>query len=87
MIQDALANFIDILPELPLELLKGYGTTLLRLLADKLKLVGSTIIDELDDEFENLSVCNNACWTIGEVAKRLPEQAKPMLEEIVNIFG
>lgn len=75
------------MPELPQDLLAVYGTELLRLLADKLKEVGATMTMELDDDFDKLSVCNNASWTIGEVAMRVPDLANPLLEEIINTFG
>jgi hypothetical protein len=29
-------------------------------------------------------MCNNACWTIGEIANRAPQQVKPILKEIID---
>jgi len=35
--QDALSNFIEIMPELPMEIIQGHGIVILRILCEKLK--------------------------------------------------
>ena len=39
-----------------------------------------------EDEYTRVLVCNNACWAIGEIARKIPEQAQSHLVDIINGF-
>lgn len=38
---------------------------------------------ENEEDFNKILVCNNACWTIGEISNLLPEKIKPFLIDII----
>lgn len=50
------------------------------------KLKEAVKFDNVDneDDFNRVLVCNNASWTIGELAIKMPEFVKPFLIEIMN---
>ncbi|TNV73242.1 hypothetical protein FGO68_gene7412 [Halteria grandinella] len=29
-------------------------------------------------------ICNNACWALGEIAMKIPEQIKPIFKDVIN---
>ena len=85
--QDALANFIEILAEIPNALIIKRGKDLVRILQEKLKDAGSYFQIDSEKSFDMILVCNNACWAIGDIAGRVPEQIKPLLTDIINTLG
>jgi len=42
---------------------------------------------DTEEGFGSVLVWNNACWTIGEIAMKIPDRAHPLLNEIVNSFA
>jgi len=32
-------------------------------------------------------ICNNACWLLGELAMRIPQQIAPSLNQIIDVLA
>lgn len=60
---------------------------MIRILAGKLKDMSSLHQIEGEEDYDKILVCNNSAWTIGEIARRVPEQARQYLNEIVESFA
>jgi len=62
---------------------------ILGLLCERLKSLvqAGSLRFENQDDYDVVLVCNNACWTIGEIARRIPDQASSMLEETFETFA
>ena len=37
------------------------------------------IIETDEEQFNRVMICNNACWLLGELAMRIPQQIAPSL--------
>jgi hypothetical protein len=80
-VQDAFANFIEIIPQVPVHILESRTgqimSVIVRKLYDKVGvrapfIKGHTSIANVE-EYNRVLACNNMCWTIGELAMRAPE--------------
>lgn len=88
IVQEALANFVEILPDLPNSLIQRRGKDLVKLLLQKLKDASNQLFAMEDGEaHDKVLVWNNACWAIGDISGRIVEQIRPMLIEIINTFA
>jgi hypothetical protein len=72
-VQDALANFIEILPMIPDHIIAKRIDDLINLLKEKLKVAIMEYEIEKEDDFNRILVCNNSCWALGELAQINPE--------------
>lgn len=79
---------------MPTHLVERRGREIVSLLLSKLSMQVNAppfvkyqykITSELDSN--RILLCNNACWGIGEVAQRAPEQVRPILSEIINVLA
>lgn len=82
-----MANFIEILAEIPNSLIMKRGKDLVKILQEKLKDAGSFFSVDNDFSYDKILVCNNACWAIGDIAVRVPDQIKPLLADIINTLA
>jgi hypothetical protein len=73
VVQDALANFIEILPVIPSQQLAKRTDELIKLLMEKLRIAMHDFDIDKEDDYNRILVCNNGCWAIGEIALALPE--------------
>ena len=87
MVQDALANFIEILPVIPSQQLSKRTDELLKIFMDTLKMAMSDYDIDREEDYNRILVCNNGCWAIGEIALALPEQVRKFMIEIINILA
>jgi hypothetical protein len=72
IVQDALANFIEILDDIPDTLLRKKVHDFAPVLKEKLQIA---MLDyDIDEEYEEkkILVCNNSCWLLGELASKFP---------------
>jgi len=83
-VQDALAVFIEILPELPVPVLANKADELLDILQAKLKIAMADFNIDNEDDYQRILVCNNGCWAIGEIAGILPDTVKKHQIAIIN---
>lgn len=68
MVQDALANFIEILPMFPQRKVVSKLEELVQLLRELLTIASINGEIEKEEDFNKLLVCNNSCWAIGELS-------------------
>lgn len=36
------------------------------------------------EQSSSILICNNACWVLGDIAMRSPEQIKPIFKDVIN---
>lgn len=84
VVQDALANFTEILPEIPDRVIRKRAEEIVILLKEKLRIAMYDFDMEKEDDFKRILVCNNGCWTIGELAQKVPEIIKPYMVDVIN---
>ncbi len=72
VVQDALANFIDILQDVPSSVLSKRVDELIEILTAKLRCALEHFDIENENDVKRILVCNNACWAIGEIANAVP---------------
>ncbi len=87
VVQDALANFIDIMSEIPNITLSKRAPELLDIMIDKLKYAQIQINPSNPSDLKRIMVCNNACWAIGEMANLVPDQVKAYQIKIINLLA
>ena len=76
------------MPEVPVQLIRKKSHQLVQLLKEKLKDSCKYYqFENDDDDFNSIMVCNNACWTLGELSAKAPESLKPYLQEIMGILA
>ena len=34
-----------------------------------------------------MTICNNACWLVGELAMRIPNQIAPLLKQLIDVLA
>lgn len=77
VVQDALANFIDILPSMSDLMSSCRMNTVVETLALIIKKASALKDFNDEEELKKLLVCNNACWAVGEIANISPMTVKP----------
>lgn len=73
LVQDALANFIEIMPDIPDIALSKRADEIINVMIDKLKFAKVEINPNNPADLKRIMVCNNACWAIGEMANLVPD--------------
>lgn len=48
---------------------------------------GGQILETDEEQFNRVMICNNACWLMGELAMRIPQQITPSLNLIIDILA
>lgn len=87
IVQDALANFIEILPDMPELVLAKKVKEIVGILLDKLQIAMTDVEMEREEDFKRILVCNNGCWLIGELANKCPDQMKEHMIDIIDILA
>ena len=47
---------------------------------------GGQILETDEEQFNRVMICNNACWLMGELAMRIPQQITPSLNLIIDVL-
>jgi hypothetical protein len=50
-----------------------HGLKIIKILIEKLNEVGPYMSMQREDDQDIVLVCNNSCWAIGEIARRIPD--------------
>jgi len=87
VVQDALANFIEILPVIPSQQLAKRTDELLVIFMETLRIAMSEYDIDKEEDYNRILVCNNGCWAIGEIALALPDQVRKYMIDIINILA
>eukprot|EP00347_Sterkiella_histriomuscorum_P015989 403354925 len=87
VVQDALANFIEILPKMPDHVVAKRLDELVFLLQDKLKVAMIQQELEQEEDFNRVLVCNNSCWALGELTQNHKETMKRYSTSIIQTLS
>jgi transportin-1 len=82
-----LVNFIEIFHEIPKSLLVKRGYEIVSILQERLKEAVKSYNMASEEDYSKILVCNNACWAIGEIAMKCPDQVQPFLVNIINALA
>ena len=43
--------------------------------------------ETFDEQYNRVMICNNACWLVGELAMRIPNQIVPLLTQVIDLLA
>jgi hypothetical protein len=78
-----LASFVEIIPHIPAYILERYVNEMIPILTEKLKTAMLTYDIDNENDYKKMQVCNNGCWTIGELAIKVPEKMRTIMPELL----